>query len=174
MYLFCERRAKANLTKCWEKSFFALNCRQAEPAGCGEVISSVQLLVWSTHSSRRTRVRWLWQRETAAPYRCWSEPTAEPSPNPHHRNLYQPQLKRGKKDYIKLTRVLTITKEKNGVMDGNISDKMCVNDSHSLASSDTSFAVSRVRGPRCLRDRARIGRIPLTTTCSAAPLSGHK
>ena len=45
---------------------------------------------------------------------------------------------------------------------------------HSLASSATSFAVSTVRGPLPLRDRARIGRIPLTTTCSAAPFSGHK
>lgn len=49
-----------------------------------------------------------------------------------------------------------------------------INGLHSLASSATSFAVSRVRGPLLLRDRARIGRIPLITTCSAAPLSGHK
>lgn len=97
LYLF----AKANLTKCWEKSFFALNCGETEPAGSGEVIGSVQLLVWSTHSSRRTCVRWLWQREAAAPYRCWSEPTAEPSPNLHHRNLYEPRLRRETKNKIK-------------------------------------------------------------------------
>lgn len=48
-----------------------------------------------------------------------------------------------------------------------------MNNLHSLASSATSLAVSCVRGPLRLRDRARMGRIPLITTCSAAPLSVH-
>lgn len=52
--------------------------------------------------------------------------------------------------------------------------EICGDNSHSLASSATSLAMSRVRGPLCLRDRARTGRIPLITTCSAAPLSGHR
>ena len=43
--------------------------------------------------------------------------------------------------------------------------------SQSLASSETSRAVSRDWERRLLRDRARTGSTPLTTICSGAPLS---
>lgn len=45
-------------------------------------------------------------------------------------------------------------------------------DLRSLASSATSWAVSSARGPLPLSNNARTGRMPLITTCSAAPLSG--
>ena len=47
-------------------------------------------------------------------------------------------------------------------------------DSHSLASSATSVTVGRARGPLSRREWASTGRMPLITTCSAAPFSGQQ
>lgn len=120
----------------------------------------------STHSCHKTFLRWPLQREKAVLGQCWSALTEGLWSTLRHWILFEPQLKH------KQTKSVIPFWPQSSKQKVTMSNQW--KNLRSLASSATSFAVSTVMGPLFLRDRARMGRIPLITTCSAVPFPGHK